>query len=319
MRIVFMGTPDFSVPCLEKLIEENYDVAGVVTQPDRPKGRKREMTPPPVKIAAQKHGIEVFQPEKIKDADAVSRVLAWQPDLIVTAAYGQVIPSAILDAPRYGCINVHASLLPKYRGGAPIHRAIIEGEAETGITIMYMVEKLDAGDILTQEKVRIEETDTVGTLHDKLSRVGADLLIRTIPPLVRGELTPIPQNEEESTFAPNIRREDEKINWNRSATEIYNQIRGLNPWPVAFTSWQGKVLKIWEAELTPSDVLANLSVSGSKPGEILSVSEEGIIVKTGEGAITLKELQPEGKRRMTVSDFVRGSGAQLTENSKLGE
>lgn len=319
MRIVFMGTPDFSVPCLEKLIEEKYDVVGVVTQPDRPKGRKREMTPPPVKVAAQKHGIPVFQPEKIKDADAVSRVLAWEPDLIVTAAYGQIIPSTILDAPRYGCINVHASLLPKYRGGAPIHRAIIEGEAETGITIMYMVEKLDAGDILTQEKVRIEETDTVGTLHDKLSRVGADLLIRTIPPLVRGELTPVPQNEEESTFAPNIRREDEKINWSRSATEIYNQIRGLNPWPVAFTSWQGKVLKVWAAKPTPSDFLTNLSVTASEPGEVLTVSEQGIIVNTGDGAITLTELQPEGKRRMPVSDFVRGTGSQLTANSKLGE
>lgn len=211
MKVVFMGTPDFSVPVLQTLIKDGYEVVAVVTQPDRPKGRKRVMTPPPVKVEAQKHGIPVLQPEKIRLEEAYSEVLAYNPDLIVTAAFGQILPTPILEAPKYGCINVHASLLPELRGGAPIHYSILQGKPKTGVTIMYMVEKLDAGDILTKVEVPIEEKDHVGTLHDKLSEAGAKLLSETIPALVSGNLTPIKQNEDEATFAFNIKREQEKL------------------------------------------------------------------------------------------------------------
>lgn len=248
MKVVFMGTPDFSVPVLQTLIKDGYEVVAVVTQPDRPKGRKRVMTPPPVKVEAQKHGIPVLQPEKIRLEEAYSEVLAYNPDLIVTAAFGQILPTPILEAPKYGCINVHASLLPELRGGAPIHYSILQGKPKTGVTIMYMVEKLDAGDILTKVEVPIEEKDHVGTLHDKLSEAGAKLLSETIPALVSGNLTPIKQNEDEATFAFNIKREQEKIDWTRSGEEIYNHIRGLHPWPVAYTTLDGQVMKVWWGE-----------------------------------------------------------------------
>ena len=230
-RVVFMGTPDFSVPILKQIIEDGYEVVGVVTQPDRPKGRKKEITPPPVKVEALKHSIPVIQPNKIRDPEELKEVLALNPDLVVTAAFGQILPNELLEAPKYGCINVHASLLPELRGGAPIHYAILQGKKKTGITIMYMAEKLDAGDILTQVEVEIGELDHVGTLHDKLSEVGAKLLSETIPLLLDGKLTPIKQDDNEATFAANIKREQEKIDWCRSGEEIYNQIRGLHPWP----------------------------------------------------------------------------------------
>jgi methionyl-tRNA formyltransferase len=211
VKIVFMGTPDFSVPVLRQIITDGHEVVGVVTQPDRPVGRKKVMTAPPVKIEAEKHGIPVLQPLRIREQVEYEKVLALQPDLIVTAAFGQILPKEILEAPKYGCINVHASLLPELRGGAPIHYSIIQGKEKTGITIMYMVEKLDAGDILTQVEVPITERETVGTLHDKLSEAGAALLSQTLPLLLEGKLTPVPQREEEATFAYNIKREQEKI------------------------------------------------------------------------------------------------------------
>ncbi|MBO8171098.1 MAG: methionyl-tRNA formyltransferase [Bacillaceae bacterium] len=309
-----MGTPDFSVPSLERLIRDGYEVVAVVTQPDRPKGRKKVLTPPPVKVAALEHGIKVLQPEKLSADDAVKEVLDLNPELIVTAAYGQIVPSKILAFPRFGCINVHASLLPKYRGGAPIHKAIIDGEKKTGITIMYMIDRLDAGDILSQRAVPIDDRDTVGSLHDRLSEIGAELLGETIPRLVNGEITPIPQDEAKATFAYNIKREDEQIDWEKPAIAIYNQVRGLNPWPVAFTRWNGQVLKIWWAEVTPDGE----KWDGHEPGTIVQVSEEGVVVATGQGAITLKELQPAGKRRMPVGDFVRGVGSRLNVADKLG-
>ncbi len=247
-KIVFMGTPDFSVPILRKLIEDGYDVIGVVTQPDRPVGRKKVLTPPPVKVEAMKFGIPVFQPEKIREKDELTKILALKPDLIVTAAFGQILPNELLAAPQHGCINVHASLLPELRGGAPIHYAIMQGKKKTGITIMYMVEKLDAGDILTSVEVPITEEDNVGTMHVKLSEAGAILLSKTLPLLLEGKLTAIPQNEENATFAPTIKRAQEKIDWTKTGEEIYNHIRALNPWPVAFTILDGQVLKIWRAE-----------------------------------------------------------------------
>jgi methionyl-tRNA formyltransferase len=312
-KIVFMGTPDFSVPVLRQIIDDGYDVIGVVTQPDRPVGRKRILTPPPVKVEAIKHDIPVFQPEKIRQPEEVEKVLSLKPDLIVTAAFGQILPKELLFAPTYGCINVHASLLPELRGGAPIHYAIIQGKKKTGITIMYMVEKLDAGDILTQVEVPITEEDNVGTLHEKLSAAGAELLSKTLPQLLEGKLTPIPQNNEEATFAYNIKREQEKIDWTINGEDIYNHIRGLNPWPVAFTLIDGQVLKVWRSEKTSGS-------TDQAPGTILKLEADGITVSTGNAtAIKITELQPSGKTKMSSEQFLRGAGAKLTVGSKLGE
>lgn len=305
-----MGTPDFAVPSLTSLIEDNYHVAAVVTQPDRPKGRKKVITPPPVKVVAEKYGIPVFQPEKLRDPENVQKVLSYQPDLIVTAAYGQILPESLLKVPKYGCINVHASLLPKYRGGAPIHKAIIEGETETGVTIMYMVKALDAGDMIAQRAIPITEVDHVGTMHDKLSQVGAELLIDTLPSLLKGEITPIPQDETQVTYAPNIRREDEKIDWSRSAKQIANQVRGLHPWPVAFTTWRGQPFKIWWANV--SEEFADTS-----PGTVKRVDKEGIVVSTSEGCLILTDIQPAGKKRMSVEEFLRGH--QMEAGERLGD
>ncbi|GHH96509.1 methionyl-tRNA formyltransferase [Neobacillus kokaensis] len=312
-RIIFMGTPDFSVPVLQRIIHDGYEVIGVVTQPDRPVGRKRVLTPPPVKVEAISNKIPVFQPEKIRQPEELQRILDLEPDLIVTAAFGQILPKELLEAPKYGCINVHASLLPELRGGAPIHYAILQGKEKTGITIMYMAEKLDAGDILTAVEVPIAEEDNVGTLHDKLSAAGAKLLSETLPKLLEGSLTPIPQNEEYATFAPNIKREQEKINWEQTGEEIYNHIRGLNPWPVAFTTLNGQVLKIWQAKKVHNTVAL-------KPGTIISIEPDGLTVKSGNNtAVKIIELQPSGKTKMKSEQFLRGAGAKILLGSKLGE
>jgi methionyl-tRNA formyltransferase len=312
-KIVFMGTPDFSVPVLQQLINEGYEVIAVVTQPDRPVGRKKVLTPPPVKVEAVKQGIPVFQPEKIRQKDELEKILSLKPDLVVTAAFGQILPKELLEAPKFGCINVHASLLPELRGGAPIHYAIINGHEKTGITIMYMAEKLDAGDILTQVEVRIEENDNVGTLHDKLSLAGAKLLSETVPKLLNGELTPKKQNDDEATFAWNIKREQEKIDWSKTGLEIYNHVRGMNPWPVAYSTFNGSVLKIWNAE--------KLKVSvDAEPGTILSIEEDGFVVASGDQVgIKVTELQPAGKKRMDAGQYLRGAGSQIEAGMKLGE
>lgn len=311
-KVIFMGTPDFSVPVLQSLIDEKYDVIAVVTQPDRPVGRKRILTPPPVKVAAEKHGIPVYQPEKIKNEDELNQVLDLKPDLIVTAAFGQILPNALLEAPKHGCINVHASLLPELRGGAPIHYSILQGKEKTGITIMYMVEKLDAGDIISQVEVEIEERDHVGTLHDKLSAAGAKLLINTIPPLLKGEISPVKQDDSKATFARNIKREQEKIDWTRDGEEIYNHIRGLHPWPVAYTTLDGSVMKVWWGE--------KVSVTPSSPGKIIGIEEDGFVVSTGNSTgIKITDLQPSGKKRMSAKDYLRGAGSHLEAGLMLGE
>ncbi len=313
MRVVFMGTPDFSVPVLKRLIEDGYEIVGVVTQPDRPKGRKKELTPPPVKVEALRHNLKVIQPEKLRNKEDLQTVLDLEGDLIITAAFGQILPKQLLDTPRFGCINVHASLLPEYRGGAPIHQAIIDGKHETGITIMYMVEKLDAGDILTQAKVEILEDDHVGTLHNKLSVIGAELLSHTIPKLLKGEITPIQQVEEKVTFAPNISREKEKISWENNGEAIYNQIRGLHPWPVAYTTLQDQPVKIWWGEKVTGATKAI-------PGTVVSIESDGFIVSTGNATfIKIVDLQPSGKKRMTAEQFLRGAGGDLTVGTKLGD
>ena len=311
-KVVFMGTPDFSVPILRQLITDGYDICAVVTQPDRPVGRKRVLTPPPVKQEAEKHQLPVIQPEKMNEI-AIQQILALKPDLIVTAAFGQLLPKQILTAPTYGCINVHASLLPELRGGAPIHYAILQGKKQTGITIMYMVEKLDAGDMISQVKVPIDEQDDVGTLHDKLSVAGARLLSETLPAILDGDITPIPQNEEQATFAFNIKREDEKIDWSQSGEAIYNHIRGLRPWPVAYTSFQGKIMKIWNGEKQSTN-------ERKAAGTIIEIAEDGFIVKTGNAiGIKVTELQPAGKKKMTAGSFLRGAGQTVQIGMKLGE
>ncbi len=312
-KIIFMGTPDFSVPVLKRLIEDGYEVIAVVTQPDRPVGRKRVLTPPPVKTEALKHGIEVFQPEKIRQQEELDKILALDADLIVTAAFGQILPKALLEAPKFGCINVHASLLPELRGGAPIHYAIMEGKEKTGITIMYMVEKLDAGDIISQVEVAITEEDNVGTLHDKLSEAGASLLSATIPQILKGQISPVKQNDDQATFAWNIKREQERIDWSVSGAKIYNHIRGMNPWPVAYTEVNGSVLKIWQAEKKEGQ-------DPNRPGEILSLEEDGLIVGTGDDiGIKITELQPAGKKRMDAGQYLRGAGSFLKSGMKLGD
>ncbi|MDR4937219.1 methionyl-tRNA formyltransferase [Rossellomorea marisflavi] len=312
-KVIFMGTPDFSVPVLKALIENEYEVVAVVTQPDRPVGRKRILTPPPVKVEAEKHGISIYQPEKIKNSDELEEVLALEPDLIVTAAFGQILPKRLLDAPKHGCINVHASLLPELRGGAPIHYSILQGKSSTGITIMYMVEKLDAGDIISQVEVEIEETDHVGTLHDKLSEAGSALLIETLPKLLDGSVSPVKQDEEQATFAWNIKREQEKIDWTKSGKEVYNHIRGLHPWPVAYTTLAGAVMKIWWGEKVKGH-------GSSVPGEVLAIEEDGFIVSTGDDtSIKVTDLQPSGKKRMSAKDYLRGAGSHLTVGNRIGE
>lgn len=297
-RIIFMGTPDFSTKVLEMLIAKE-DVIAVVTQPDRPVGRKRVMTPPPVKEVALQNGIEVYQPEKISQSEDLQTLIDLKPDLIVTAAFGQILPKALLDAPRLGAINVHASLLPKYRGGAPIHQAIIDGEKETGVTIMYMAPKLDAGDIISQQAIDIEANDDVGSMHDKLSFLGADLLAKTLPDIINDTNERIEQNEEEATFASNISREDERIDWSKSAQDIYNHIRGLSPWPVAYTKLDDKNVKLYQAHIVEG--------KEGKPGEIIETTKKAIIVGTGSSdAIALTDIQLSGKKRMPTANFLSG-------------
>ncbi|MEY4480738.1 MAG: methionyl-tRNA formyltransferase [Bacillota bacterium] len=307
IRVLFMGTPDFSVASLETLLTDaRIEVIGVVTQPDRPKGRKMVLTPPPVKAAAVAHGIPVYQPDKLRAAESVEQLVALQPDLIVTAAYGQILPLSILELPRLGCINVHASLLPEYRGGAPIHRSIIDGKLETGVTIMYMAEGLDTGDMISKVVVPITATDNTGTLHDKLSVAGATLLHETLASLISGTVQAIPQDNDLATYAPNISRSDERIDWSKSSEALYNQVRGLNPWPVAFTTWQDANFKVWEAQVGSISEYSNID-QDALPGTVVAMDASGVHVRTGNGLLILTEVQPAGKKRMAASEFVRGN------------
>lgn len=298
MKIVFMGTPDFSVPILKALIEK-YNVIAVVTQPDRISNNRTYE--PVVKKVAQENNIKVYQPNRIKNE--YQEIIDLNPDMIITCAYGQIIPQILLDCPKYGCINVHASLLPKLRGGAPIHHAIIDGYDKTGITIMYMNNKMDEGDIISQKETKIEESDTLETLHDRLSLIGRDLLIETIPNIINNSINRIKQNNEEATYGYNITKEDEKINFNKTAREVFNQIRGLNPHPGAYTTFNGKVLKIWKSE--------TLNNTYEEPGKIVKLYEDGIGVACKEGEIVFKEVGLEGKKRQTAKDFINGHKKDL--------
>ncbi|MGF9710859.1 methionyl-tRNA formyltransferase [Paenibacillus sp. JMULE4] len=314
MRVIFMGTPEFAVPSLQTLLEyDGVEVVAVVTQPDRPVGRKRVLTPTPVKAEAEKHGIPVLQPERLRSPESVEALSALQPELIVTAAYGQILPKSVLDLPRLGCINIHASLLPKYRGGAPIHYAVMNGDPVTGVTIMYMTEGLDTGDMISRIEVPIGDQDTTGTMFEKLSIAGAKLLKETLPDLLSGRVRAVPQNDEEAVYSPNISREQERIDWTKPALQIWNLVRALHPRPGAFTLWNGDVLKIW----TCAKPDAAESVPGSTlPGTVLEAGERGIAVATGQGVLRITELQPAGKKAMDAAAFARGG--QLTPGTVLG-
>lgn len=296
MKIVFMGTPDFAVPVLEGLIE-NYDVVLVVSQPDKEIGRKRILTPTEVKKVALLHNIEVFQPEKIRND--YQKILDINPDLIVTCAYGQIIPKEILDCPRLGCINVHGSLLPKLRGGAPIHHAIIDGLEETGMTIMYMDTKMDSGDIISQRAIKIEDADTVETLWDKMSVLGKELLLDTMPSIIEGTNQRIKQNEDEVTFGFNIKREEEHLNFNKTSREVFNQVRGLSPIPSAYAIFDDREMKIY------SCTISDRKYDG-KPGEIVDVVKDGLVVCTKDSAVIITSLKPFGKGRMLASAYING-------------
>ena len=303
--IVFMGTPAFSAPILRMLVEEGYKVKAVVTQPDRPVGRKKVLTAPPVKEEAIQLGLPVIQPNKLKGSDELEQIIALKPDLIVTAAFGQILPKELLDVPDLGCINVHASLLPAYRGGAPIHQAIIDGQTKTGVTIMYMEEKLDAGDIISQSEISIEHADDTGLLFEKLSAVGSDLLKDTLPSIIARENSRTKQDDSQVTFAKNISREQERIDWNNSALQLHNQIRGLHPWPVAYTTIDGQVMKIWKADTIATQ-------ADEKAGTVVEIESDYFVVQTGQSdAIRINELQPAGKKKMSAEDYLRGVGSKL--------
>ncbi|WP_019424866.1 methionyl-tRNA formyltransferase [Paenibacillus sp. OSY-SE] len=301
-KIVFMGTPAFAVPSLEMLLQEGYEVDAVVTQPDRPVGRKRVLTPTAVKAAALQHNLTVWQPEKLRVSSTIEDIRSLQPDLIVTAAYGQILPKSVLDIPRLGCINVHGSLLPKYRGGAPIQRSIMNGEPVTGVTIMYMAEGMDTGDMISRVEVPITDADNAGTMFEKLSAAGSDLLRRTLPELIAGRAEAAPQNNDEATYAPNLKREDEQIDWTRPAQDLFNQVRGLVPFSGAFTMWNEEVFKVWACE-APADASSN--AGGREPGTVLTADARGIEVQTGAGTLRLTEVQPAGKKAMPAAEFVR--------------
>lgn len=297
IRIVFMGTPDFSVPVLEGLIE-HYQVVGVVSQPDRRVGRKQEVVFTPVKEVAVKHHIPVFQPEKIrKDYDDI---LALHPDIIITCAYGQIIPKAILDYPKYGCINVHASLLPKLRGGAPLHHCIIDGYDKTGVTIMYMDEAMDSGDIISQKETPITDQDTMESIHDRLRVMGRDLILETLPSILNGTATRIKQNEDEVTYAYNIKREEEYLDFTKTSRELFNQIRGLSPIPGSSCTIGDKDFKVYMARIEKVDTSKKI------PGEVLHIYKDGIGIATKDYEIVLTDIKPSGKRRMLASSYVNG-------------
>lgn len=294
-RVVFMGTPEFSVPVLEMLIE-NTNVVMVVTQPDSYVGRKHELKFSPVKEVALKYNIPVFQPQKIRND--YESVLACNPDIIITCAYGQIIPNILLDTPRYHAINVHASLLPKLRGGSPLHRAIINGYDKTGITIMYMAPGMDDGDIITQSEIVINDTDNVSIIHDKLSILGRNLLLETLPSIFNGTNKRIKQNESEVTFAYNIKREEEKLDFNKTVKKVYNQIRGMYPFPVSYAVLNGQIIKVCESKIGTS--------THKKPGEIINIYKDGIGVSCSDGEIIITKLKPSGKKEMLASDYLNG-------------
>lgn len=299
MRVIFMGTPDFAAGSLAALLDAGYEVVLAVTQRDKPKGRGKQMQPPPVKECATSRGVPVYQPKRVRDAESVAYLKTFRPDMIVVSAFGQILPKEILQMPRYGCINVHASLLPKYRGAAPIQQAVINGDAVSGVTIMRMDEGLDTGDMIEQEKVVLAEDETGGSLFEKLAETGARLLLHTMKKIEDGTAVYTKQDESEATHVGMISKEMGKIDWERPAVAIERLVRGLNPWPSAYTRLRGKTLKIWRAKAEP----------GGDPldaGRVAQVGKKELKVQTGDGLLSLLEVQLEGKKRMDAEAFLRG-------------
>ena len=308
MRIIFMGTPDFSVGTLEALVEAGHEVVLAVTQPDKPKGRGKEMQFTPVKECALRHGIPVFQPKKVRDPECVEELKKYQADVCVVIAFGQILPKEILEMTPYGCINVHASLLPSYRGASPIQWAVIRGEKISGVTTMQMDEGLDTGDMLEKTEIILDEKETGGSLHDKLAEAGAKLCVHTLDKLVQGDLTPQKQGESPTEYARMLDKKLGDINWEQSAVEIERLIRGLNPWPSAYTDWNGKTMKIWEADAVPGEN------TEKAPGTITDVTKDDFAVQTGDGQLRVRALQIPGKKRMEADAFLRGYQVKVGEH-----
>ncbi len=297
MRVVFMGTPDIAATCLKKIIADGFEVVGVYTQPDRPKGRGMKMQLSPVKEVALRHDIPVFQPENFREEESVEALRALKPDVCAVVAYGRILPQKVLDVPTYGCINIHASVLPKYRGSAPYQWAVLDGLKETGVTAMYLVREMDAGDIIDVSKTPIGENETAGELLDRLAVLGADLLSKTLRRFESGKVPAVPQNDGEVSFAPMLDKTMCPIDWNKTAQQVHDQVRGLHPWPVATMALQGKTFKVHATRI----------VEGSgNPGEILGLTKTGLKIACGEGAVEVISLQAEGGKRMTAPDYFRG-------------
>lgn len=322
MKIVFMGTPDFAVPALKALAESaKHEVSLVVTQPDRPRGRSGKPAPSDVKLCAEQYGIPVFQPEKVREEASVERLRRENADIFVVAAFGQLLPKTILEMPRFGCINIHGSLLPAYRGAAPVQWAVLDGQKEAGDTIMQMNEGLDTGDILMQESIPLSADETAGSLYDKLSSMGGPLLLKALDAIEEGTVTPVPQGDSGTHYAKMLRKEMGNIDWTKSAEEIGRLVRGLNPWPSAYTHWNGKMLKIWMAEPVTQEELSALGcdekngmdLKEAQPGTVMIVTKDTLMVQTGDGLLALTELQMEGKKRMPVQTFLMGCRLQTGE------
>ncbi|MDR1521244.1 MAG: methionyl-tRNA formyltransferase [Streptococcaceae bacterium] len=306
INIVFMGTPFFSISILEGLLKQDYHVLAVVTQPDRKVGRKGILTFPPVKNAALRYNLSIFQPEKIINSYEMDEILELKPDLIVTAAFGQFLPEKLLQTPKFGAINVHASLLPKYRGGAPVHYAIINGENKTGVSLIKMVKKMDAGDIIAQKPLQITQEDNVGTMFEKLSLLGRDLLLETLPQYLKGKIKSIPQNEDAVTFSPNITHSQEQVDWQKDATKINNQIRGMYPWPIAYTMYNGLRIKLHKATVIKTEATTQ------KPGVVVKRTKKELLIAAGNKSILrLDEVQSAGKDKLKIVDFLNGAGKDL--------
>ena len=297
MKIIFMGTPDFAAASLEALIASRHEIQAVVTQPDKPKGRKGELTPSPVKVVAEEKGIKVYQPLKVRDEEFVETLRAYNPDVIVVVAFGQIIPLSILKMPKYGCVNIHGSLLPKYRGAAPIQWAVLDGEKETGITTILMDEGIDTGDILLKKTIKIDTDETSGSLFDKLMALGAETILETLDELEKGSLTPIKQGESPTAYAKMLTKAMGLIDFTRSAKELDCFVRGMDPWPSAYTLLAGKTLKLWKVRAVEG---------GGKAGSVIEIGKESFTIACGEGAIEVLEVQLEGKKRMSAGDFLRG-------------
>lgn len=309
MKVIFMGTPDFAVGTLEEIVAAGHEVVLAVTQPDKPKGRGKEMQFPPVKEAALSHGIEVYQPKRIRESECVAHLAKYQPDIIIVAAFGQILTKEILDMPKYGCINVHASLLPKYRGAAPIQWAVINGDPVSGVTIMRMDTGIDTGDMIDKVEVELAEDETGGSLFDRLAAEGAKLCVKTMEKIENETAVYTKQNEEEATHTRMISKQMGKIDWNMGAVEIERLIRGLNPWPSAYTSLNGKSLKVWKASVIDGG-------DKEQAATVVKVDRKSLWVQTGCGILSLDEVQLEGKKRMMTADFLRGY--QIVEGEKLG-